>query len=308
MVHIGFAVETDFSGRPGNLSGICSLRHRLEFIAVVLVALAGVCLSGRDGVAQDLASDWVVEDASKVRLIGGSEKIGGRLVAGVEMQLDPGWKTYWRNPGEAGGVPPEFTFSKSENLSDAIVLYPVPQVFVDQAGKTIGYKNRVVFPVRISPNDPATPVKLSVNMHYGICENICVPVEASLELLIPAANERAPIPEVLQAALEQVPRSGEALKDDDPRLVSTSAVLDGEKPSIVFNVAFPGDAAEGKLFVEALDGTYVPMARRLRDAADGSAQFEVDLAGTDAGDFKGTDLRVTAVGPAGQSETMIKLD
>ena len=55
------------------------------------------------------------------------------LRAGIEIKLQPGWKTYWRYPGDSG-VPPRFDFSGSENLKTAKVLYPAPHLFTDEAG------------------------------------------------------------------------------------------------------------------------------------------------------------------------------
>ncbi len=72
------------------------------------------------------------------------------LRAGIEIKLQPGWKTYWRYPGDSG-VPPQFDFAGSENLASAEVLYPAPHSFKDEAGTSIGYKETVVFPVASRP-------------------------------------------------------------------------------------------------------------------------------------------------------------
>src|SRR6266542_1702588 len=79
--------------------------------------------------------------------------------AGIEIRLDPGWKTYWRYPGDSG-VPPRFGFTRSENVASVSVLWPAPQSFSDGSGRSIGYKDDVIFPLRIVPRDPAKPVVL----------------------------------------------------------------------------------------------------------------------------------------------------
>jgi DsbC/DsbD-like thiol-disulfide interchange protein len=38
-------------------------------------------------------------------LVEGFEDASGDRIAGLALALDPGWKTYWRAPGEAG-IPP----------------------------------------------------------------------------------------------------------------------------------------------------------------------------------------------------------
>src|SRR5437660_12906188 len=70
------------------------------------------------------ASAWDGEPRAAVRLIAGAapDAAAGRLVrAGIEMRLGPGWKTYWRYPGDSG-VPPRFNFERSQNVQSIAVL------------------------------------------------------------------------------------------------------------------------------------------------------------------------------------------
>ncbi len=116
----------------------------------------------------------------RLALLGG-EPDGDGFIAGVAVELDTGWKTYWRLPGESG-IPPVFDFSKSQNAGATEVLYPVPQRFRDASGETIGFAHRVVFPLRITPADPALPVRLEVSMFLGVCKDVCIPVNGRLSL------------------------------------------------------------------------------------------------------------------------------
>lgn len=86
------------------------------------------------GQAQDFSN---VVDA---QLLTGWHRNDGTHMAGLMLTLTPGWKTYWRAPGDSG-IPPVFSWDGSKNLDDVTVLYPVPQVFHDGGGRTIGYKN-----------------------------------------------------------------------------------------------------------------------------------------------------------------------
>ena len=73
-------------------------------------------------------SPWSEDVRSASRIVAGSGKSGdAQLRAGIEIKMQPGWKTYWRYPGDSG-VPPHFDFSGSENLKTATVLYPAPHV------------------------------------------------------------------------------------------------------------------------------------------------------------------------------------
>src|SRR4051812_36096539 len=112
-----------------------------------------------------LGGAWVTLDAAKVRLVDGGLTQGHRL-AGVQIELDPGWKTYWRVPGESG-VPPAFDWSGSDNLKHAEVFFPAPTRLVDQGGEAIGYEDRVVFPVAVEASDRGKPVALKLDLHFA---------------------------------------------------------------------------------------------------------------------------------------------
>ena len=75
------------------------------------------------------ASPWQKDSHSQLRLLAGSRS-GNVLLGGIAFQLQGGWHTYWRNPGDSG-VPPRFDFSKSDNVEAVTVLWPAPQKFDD---------------------------------------------------------------------------------------------------------------------------------------------------------------------------------
>src|SRR2546430_14876153 len=106
--------------------------------------------------AQD-ASPWQKDGHSAVRLLAGSRS-GAVLLGGIAFQLQPGWKTYWRTPGDSG-VPPRFDFSKSDNVEAVTGLWPAPLKFDDGAGGySLGYHNQVVLPLRIVAKNADKPV------------------------------------------------------------------------------------------------------------------------------------------------------
>src|SRR5258708_15844276 len=117
--------------------------------------------------AQD-ASLWQRDGHSAVRLLAGSRS-GAVLLAGIAFQLEPGWKTYWRTPGDSG-VPPRFDFSKSENIEAVTVLWPAPTKFDDGAGGySLGYHDQVVLPLRIVAKNADKPVTLRADINYSVC-------------------------------------------------------------------------------------------------------------------------------------------
>ena len=105
---------------------------------------------------------------ARVRLVAGAPatKSAKAYLAGIELTLADGWKTYWRMPGDAG-VPPAFDWSGSTNVASVKVLYPAPHRMHEAGAETVGYKTSVVFPVEVVPKDPAQPIDLALVMELG---------------------------------------------------------------------------------------------------------------------------------------------
>ncbi len=164
--------------------------------------------------AADEASDWVSEDAVKSRLISSYKSIAPdreSLYIGWQVQMEDGWKTYWRTPGEAG-LPPVFSWEGSENITAAEVFYPLPHRFTLFGIETFGYDKEVIMPVRLSFVDPLKPAHVKLRMTYMVCSDVCIPYEANYQLTLPPAefaDERTPYAEPIYQALSLVPSAGE---------------------------------------------------------------------------------------------------
>jgi DsbC/DsbD-like thiol-disulfide interchange protein len=277
-----------------------------------LLALSPI-LTTAIAVAQEpaLASPWAVDHNARARLIAGGSPAGtapGTIAVGVEIELAKDWKTYWRNPGSSG-VPPNITWSASSNVAAAKTLYPAPIRLADRDGDTIGYKGTVILPIAVSAADPAKPVGLVVEIEYGVCKDICIPVQSRFELTVPPDAARTAVAETLAHAFDRVPRGADARRPGDPVLRDAKVQLAGDKPSIRLEAEFPGGAAGADLFLEAPDGLWIPMAKPDGAPTGNVASFLVDLTdGADVRDLKGKTVRVTMVSPRGQSETTLKIE
>jgi DsbC/DsbD-like thiol-disulfide interchange protein len=257
--------------------------------------------------AEPVATPWTTAETSRVRLVAGRTGDTKKLVAGIEIEMADDWKTYWRNPGSSG-VPPRIDWSQSANLAGARLDFPAPTRFADRDGDTIGYKKYVVLPLELTPADATRPIDLKLSLEYGVCKDICIPIEVSLSLAVPPDSKVFAPDSRTAAALSHVPRDGANRRSKDPVLVSFRAdTAEGMKPTIWFEVDFRGSAAGADLFVEAPDGLWVPLARKVKESAD-RVVFAIDLTdGADIEALKGKALAVTLVSDAGQSATSVQL-
>ena len=259
--------------------------------------------------ARAVEEPWVGATNSKLRLFGGMAKTkeGEQLMAGIELRMDDGWKTYWRNPGDSG-VPPQFDWSGSTNLKEAKVLYPAPHRFIDANITSIGYSGEVVFPVRLTPERPGEPIELKLAFDFGLCKSLCIPNQAKLSLkLAPGAILNEADAKILNASLDRVPRP--VALGALPAIGKIEAKLDAEKPSIVIEALFPPGVAGTDLFVDLADGTYVPVPTVLGRLSDGKQSFAVNFMSKDeAKDIKAKTLSLTLVSDRGSRETVWKAE
>ena len=252
------------------------------------------------------ASTWQPDTHSAVRLIAGGLRPSDTLVrAGIEIKLDPGWKTYWRYPGDSG-VPPRFDFAQSMNVKSVKLLWPAPHHFVDESGNSIGYKDDVIFPLQVVPLDRAKPVTLRLKLDYAICEKLCVPAEGNVELLLSAESSLA---SVLDAAEGRVPKRAQL---GDQAAVAIRAIhrekLAGRERVLVDVAASSADSVE--LFAEGPTPDWaLPLPELASSAPAGLRRFAFDLDGLPPGaKTDGVLLTLTLVAGQNAVEVTARLD
>ena len=240
--------------------------------------------------AQD-ASAWQRDAHSAVRLLAGSRS-GGVLLGGIAIQLEPGWKTYWRNPGDSG-VPPRFDFSKSDNVEAVTVLWPAPMKFDDGAGGfSIGYKKQVVLPLRIVAKNNDKPVTLRAHISYAVCDKLCLPVEATTELNF--ASVASTEDSNLAAALDAVPKPANI---GDPMPVTIRDVRREGARNVLVDVSAP-EARNVHLFVEGRTPDWaLPVPKLVDNSPPGVKRFVFELDGLPPGaKADGAALKLTLTG------------
>lgn len=171
------------------------------------VLILSLCLSALSAAAQDIhatpetaATDDMPPGLVSARLRPGWTDAAGNRVMALELELEPGWKTYWRSPGDTG-LPPRFEWQGSRNLAEVTFHWPAPQAIRSGDRLEMGYHDSLLLPFTVRPADPGQAVDVMAQVELGLCENICVPV--SLDLSAPGAGSTDD-PQIT-AALEAVP-------------------------------------------------------------------------------------------------------
>jgi len=275
---------------------------------LTIVTIALVCLPAAQ--AQD-ATAWKTEAHAEARLIAGAlvkTPHESFVRAGIEIHLDPGWKTYWRYPGDTG-VPPTIEFAGSNNVKSATVLWPAPERFPDGAGgHSIGYVDEIILPLRVAPADLARVSALNVQLKYAICGTLCVPAAAKLDL---ALSGKGGDEGILEKAEQRVPKrvapgpnSGNALA-----ILSVHREPGGAHDRVVVEMAAPAGVpvdlfAEGPTLDWAL-----PLPELAGPDNGATRRFTFDLDGLPAGaEAKGATLTLTAVAGDDAIEVPVHLD
>ncbi|MGJ8615332.1 MAG: protein-disulfide reductase DsbD domain-containing protein [Sulfitobacter sp.] len=141
-------------------------------------------VTGLPALAQDQIGTPVTGE-----ILTGWQQPDGTRVAAIKLTLAPGWKTYWRSPGDSG-IPPTFDWSKSSNLRGVGITWPAPKVFRQGGVRTIGYANELILPITIAPRKSGKPVTLRADLDIGVCSDICVPKRMTLTAVLDTTSSK----------------------------------------------------------------------------------------------------------------------
>ncbi|TCP62865.1 disulfide bond corrector protein DsbC [Rhodovulum bhavnagarense] len=226
------------------------IRNRTLVAAAALVVL----------VAQPRLAGAADDQILNAEILPGWQTASGTYMAGLRLDLAPGWKTYWRAPGDAG-IPPRFDWSGSDNLADVQVHWPRPKLFSNNDMRTIGYETQVVLPVELTPARPGEPIALRARIELGVCHDICMPMDLDLAAPLPAAGtgrQQAPI----RAALAARPMPGDQAQVGEV-LCAVEPISDGIRLTAKIDVPELGDG-EAAVFELGDPSIWVSEAQTLR--------------------------------------------
>ncbi len=250
------------------------------------------CLAFVLSLASSAALAGPPEDVVTLEILPGWRTPDGTHMAGLRFTLAPGWKTYWRAPGD-GGIPPLFAWAGSQNIAGAEFHWPAPEVFHINGMMSIGYSGQVVIPVEFTPDD-AGELRVAGSVDMGVCEDVCVPVTLDFEAVLPPDGGRDA---AIAAALVDRPLTAEEAGVSDARC----AVAPGaDGLTLTAALRMPPDGGDEVVVVEAgIPGVWVSEAATRWE--DGWLMAEVEMIAADGGPIAldRADLRFTVLGAAG---------
>lgn len=213
-------------------------------------------------------SEWASNEGGRMRLVVLDADTHGNRPAVLQIEPNPGWTTYWREPGDSG-IPPSITFAPGSPFGLASLSFPVPKRLDSGDLRDIGYDAAVSLPMVLTGPVSQEAMPLDATVFIGLCRNICIPFQAELaETLSPEAEAGAEETAILTDARARLPESpsadfavsGFAMAEDlkNLRLELVLPKGAGDRPQImatgpngyVFTDYTATSAADGRLTVE----------------------------------------------------------
>jgi DsbC/DsbD-like thiol-disulfide interchange protein len=231
--------------------------------------LAFAALLAVPAAASASSSQWFETEGARIRLVTtGLPDATGVFTGALEIELRPGWKTYWRDPGDAG-VPPSIDVAASPGIESASFRFPPPVRIDDGATMWAGYKHPVAFPVAFKV-EPGAPPVVAADVFLGICESICVPVQARLEVDPGADPDNADDAVTVRAALDALP---EPARPDFGVVPVPDTTVPDAAGEMQVEATYPGE--EPELFIAAPEGYVFAVPKR--QEIDGRTRFTVAI-------------------------------
>ncbi len=226
-------------------------------------------------------SAWTdIVPGARLRAISAGIEIDGRALIGLELTLAPGFHTYWRVPGETG-LPTELAVSDATGPLQTDLVWPLPERDTTGGYVDYVYTGTLVLPALVAAEAGAP---LTLDVHMGICSDMCVPVQAHFEL--DGAERSDPVNSLrLQQALNETPILWEG--DDVPL---TDIRIDGETGAVT--LSFDPARIDPRRIFPTLDGTSEVYDAPEIDYSAGTLRFALLTRKADTA-WQGKPLRLT---------------
>lgn len=211
-------------------------------------------------------TEWFETDGGNVRLLTEPFMPGATSVRGViDIDLLPGWKTYWRDPG-SGGIPPAIQINDVGLVTATEIEFPVPTWISSKYGSYAGYDAPVQIPFTLRANEMLVEQDISARIFIGICKDICIPAFTDFDISLTKANGSSRTGIAVAAAFDALPMPPEDIG------VSVSAAIEMDQK---LAIEIEGGAGEFTLFVSGKNGEQF-MRPKLISSADGKTIYQVE--------------------------------
>jgi thiol:disulfide interchange protein len=195
---------------------------------------------------------------AKLILSADTAKPGDTIWAGVELKMEPGWHTYWKNPGDAGTAT-DIKWTLPPGISAGEIQWPLPEKLPPAEVTTYGYENEVVLlvPLKIAADVKPGPLDLKAKVSWLECKESCIPADANVQAKIDIGSETktsadaavieswtAKIPQTNGSYQFQVWWEKPATGDTRPLIIGNQQTMDAAKNITYDSVDFFPDASD----------------------------------------------------------------
>ena len=206
---------------------------------------------------------------TQVRLVLSAEtaKPGDTITAGVQLKMDPGWHTYWKNPGTSGSAT-GIKWQLPSGVKAGEVQWPVPEKYVPQKTGEDGvpvpgtfdfefttyvYHDEAVLlvPLTLASDLKPGPLELKAKLDWLECEMLCLPGDAEVVARLEIGSETKPSTDagLIETWKNKLPKPADGLS----ARASWEAPLSGDLRPLILEWSVAAKVTEPDFFPDAYD-------------------------------------------------------
>lgn len=191
----------------------------------------------------------VYAGVSDISFLNGWRDTDGYHYGAIKIELEDGWKTYWRSP-QGAGIPPILVMHQAHNITDVQIMYPRPNLYWEFGEQVLGYTDGVTFPIRFKLDDVDDVAALQSELMFGVCKDVCVPMEFNFAAQLSADDSQGT--QEIRSALADGPKRAETvgagmtscqiIPDDQSYTLSADLKWSSSESPVFAVVEYPNDA------------------------------------------------------------------
>jgi len=171
-------VLVPFRPPPASNSGVPSILLSAALAVLLPILLGSTAASAQTSSPEDASPHSEAELVSEVSSIAP----GTAFTVALELQMEEGWHSYWKHPGDSGEAT-TIDWSLPSGFQAGSIQWPFPQRVQFGSMTSYGYSDTVRLLTKITPPDTLTPgrtIQLHATAEWLICADICLPAEAEV--------------------------------------------------------------------------------------------------------------------------------